>query len=88
MHEVAAVGRAHGVALPPGEEARVLAQIDSLPAMMKPSFLLDVESGGATEVDALSGAVARLAEAAGVAVPVHDTAAVAFDAAGRASTVS
>lgn len=40
----------------------------------KPSFLLDLEAGGPTEIDDLSGAVSRLGGAAGVDTPVHDVA--------------
>ncbi len=78
VREAAAVGRARGIALPATEEARVLALVDSVPAGMKPSFLLDVEAGGRTELEVLSGAVARFAEEAGVDTPVHDTAAAAL----------
>ena len=46
--------------LPEGEEDAILRFIDTLPAGMKPSLLLDLEAGGPTEVDDLSGAVARL----------------------------
>jgi len=45
---------------------------------MKPSFLVDLESGGRTELDILSGAVSRFADQAGISTPVHDTAAVAL----------
>jgi 2-dehydropantoate 2-reductase len=80
VREAAAVGRARGVALPADEEARVLALIDSLPAAMTPSFLRDVEAGGRTELDVLSGAVAGFAEEAGIETPVHDAAAAALGA--------
>ena len=43
------------------------------PTGMTPSFLLDLESGGQTELDTLSGAVSRLAAQAGIDTPVHDT---------------
>lgn len=76
--EVVDVARARGIPLPPNEAARVLALIDGLPPGMRPSFLLDLEAGGPTELDILSGAVARFAEAAGVATPVHDTATAAL----------
>src|SRR5207248_11057582 len=75
--EVVAVGRARGVAFPGDEAARVLAVIDGLPPAMKPSFLVDLESGGPTELDILSGAVSHFAEEAGIATPIHDTAAAA-----------
>ncbi len=72
--ETAAVARASGALLPADEEARVTAQIAGLPGPMKPSFLLDLLAGGPNELDILSGAVARLGAAAGVASPVHDVA--------------
>jgi 2-dehydropantoate 2-reductase len=76
--EVTAVGRALGVALADDTEAKVLANVAALPAAMKPSFLLDLEAGGRTESDDLSGAVARLGRQAGVATPVHDVATAAL----------
>jgi 2-dehydropantoate 2-reductase len=73
--EVAALARARGVALPDEEEARASHRmLVELPPSMKPSLLLDLEAGGPNELDALSGAVSRMGEAAGVATPVHDTA--------------
>jgi 2-dehydropantoate 2-reductase len=78
VSEVVQVGRARGIPLPPNEAARVLALIDSLPPGMRPSFLVDLEAGGPTELDILSGAVSRFADQAGVATPVHDTAAAAL----------
>jgi 2-dehydropantoate 2-reductase len=80
--EVVAVARARGIALPGDEAARVLGLIDRLPGAMRPSFLVDLESGRPTELDILSGAVARFAEEAGVATPVHDTATAALGAKG------
>ncbi|PYQ58089.1 MAG: hypothetical protein DMF53_21140 [Acidobacteria bacterium] len=47
---------------------------------MRPSFLLDLESGGPTEIDDLSGAVSRLGRQAGVETPVHDVATAALSA--------
>ena len=76
--EVVAVARARGVRLPEDEAPRTCAYIDTLPAAMKPSFLLDLESGGQTELDTLSGAVARLAANSAVETPVHDTALAAL----------
>src|SRR5437899_1555900 len=86
LNGVVAVARARGIALPDNEAARVLALIDGLPAAMKPSFLVDLEAGGPTELDILSGAVARFAEEARVATPIHDTASVALDVSNRSST--
>jgi 2-dehydropantoate 2-reductase len=74
--EVVAVGRARGIDLPQGEVARVMGVIDSLPTTMKPSFLVDLEAGGPTELDILSGAVSRFADEAAIVTPIHDTATV------------
>ena len=78
VREVVAVARARGIPLPEDEVTRVLGVIEGLPAGMKPSFLVDLEAAGPTELDILSGAVSRFAEQAGVQVPVHDTATVAL----------
>jgi 2-dehydropantoate 2-reductase len=76
VEEVVAVAQARRIALPDGEVARVTGLIDGLPPGMKPSFLVDLESGGPTELEILSGAVSRFAEQAGIATPIHDTATV------------
>ena len=76
--EVVDVARARGVLLPEDEAPRTAAYIDTLPAAITPSFLLDLESGGQTELDTLSGAVSRLAAEAGIDTPVHDTATAAL----------
>ena len=76
--EVVDVARARGISLPDDEVPRTAAYIDTLPAAMTPSFLLDLESGGPTELDTLSGAVSRLAAEAGIDTPVHDTATAAL----------
>lgn len=81
LREVLAVARASGVALTGNEEAEILRFVDSLPDPIKPSFLLDLESGGPTEIDDLSGAVSRLGREAGVETPVHDAATAALSAA-------
>ena len=73
VQEAVDVARARGIALAADETVQVIAAIDALPPGTKPSFLLDLESGGPTELDTLSGAISRYAERAGVAAPVHDT---------------
>ncbi len=78
--EVVAVARAHGVAVDAEVGAQTVATIDGLPAAMRPSFLLDLERGGPTELDVLSGAVSRLGRQYGVPTPVHDTAIAALGA--------
>jgi len=74
VNEVVAVAHARGVSLPAEEAERTCAYIGTLPAAMKPSFLVDLESGGPTELDTLSGAVARFAAEARIECPVHETA--------------
>jgi 2-dehydropantoate 2-reductase len=76
--EVVDVARARGIALPDDEAPRTAAYIDTLPAAMVPSFLVDLEGGGPTELESLSGAVSRFAAEAGIETPVHDTAAAAL----------
>jgi 2-dehydropantoate 2-reductase len=78
--EIAAVARARGVALPGGVEEQVLERMAALPAVMKPSFLLDLERGGPNELDILSGAVSRFGRESGVLTPIHDAAVAAFAA--------
>ncbi len=72
VHEAAQVARAAGVALAPDDESRALGLIADLPPQMKPSFLSDLERGGPTEVEVLSGAVARLGARYSIATPIHD----------------
>jgi ketopantoate reductase len=52
--------------------------INSLPATSQPSLLLDLLAGSPTEVDVLSGAIARFAEEGGIETPIHDSAAIAL----------
>jgi 2-dehydropantoate 2-reductase len=78
LREVIAVAHASGVALRADVEEGILGFTRSLPGVMKPSFLLDLESGGPTELDDLSGAVSRLGRLAGVETPVHDVATAAL----------
>ncbi|HEX3235218.1 MAG TPA: ketopantoate reductase family protein [Gemmatimonadales bacterium] len=86
--EVTAVARSRGIALPDNEVSRLMDMIDRLPEGMKPSFLVDLEAGGPTELDILSGAVSRFAEEAGIPAPVHDTATAALADRGRRRAVA
>jgi 2-dehydropantoate 2-reductase len=81
VREVLAVARARGLELGDDEASKILSFIDSMGPALKPSFLVDLEAGGRTELDDLSGAVSRLGRAAGVETPVHDTATAALSAA-------
>ena len=78
VQEVVEVATARGIPLATDEVARVIGAIDALPPGTKPSFLLDVEAGGATELDILSGAVSRYAEELRVSTPIHDTVTAVF----------
>ena len=70
VREAWSVGRAQGVPLPDDFVASQMRALDGLPAEMKASMLNDLEAGRRLEAPWLSGAVAALAQAAGVAAPV------------------
>jgi 2-dehydropantoate 2-reductase len=86
VREVLTVGRALGVKLTADDEVKVLGFVDSLAPGLKPSFLLDLESGGRTEIDDLSGAVSRLGRKVGVETPMHDVAVAVLGNAEEAET--
>ena len=73
LDEVAAVARAHGYDMP---EARRRAQdtIDNWAYDGKASMARDFERGNRTELEAITGALVRLADSKGVDVPVSRTA--------------
>ena len=81
VREIAAVGQARGVGFSEQDIEQTLTTIAGLAPHIKPSLLLDLERGGPTELDILSGAVARMGREHNVATPVHDTAAAAIAAA-------
>ncbi len=72
MAEVAAVGRARGVALPADVVEKTLAFVDGVPADATASMQRDLSAGRPSELDDQPGAVVRAARAAGVAVPLHE----------------
>lgn len=78
--ETVSVAEAMGIHLGSDAVTRTVAAIGALPAAMRPSLLLDLERGGQTEIDVLSGAISRLGHAHGVATPIHDTAWTAISA--------
>ncbi len=69
--EVLAVARARGVAVPPDALQKTMALLDSVPPESTDSLQRDVISGHPSELDAQIGAVVRMAEAVGVATPLH-----------------
>ena len=81
IREVVTVARARGINLAEDEADRILKFSDTLPDVMKPSLLLDLEAGRLTEIDDLSGAVSRIGRMAGIETPIHDTAVAAISAA-------
>jgi 2-dehydropantoate 2-reductase len=87
ISETVAVGRAHGVALPEDYVENRLAFADGLPADMTSSMHHDLERGNRLEVDWLSGGVAQLGAAKGVATPANRAvrAILALHAGGRKS---
>lgn len=58
--EVASVGRAHGIPIPPGERERVQRLADSLEANVYSSLYSDLTTGRRMELEALLGNVVRL----------------------------
>jgi 2-dehydropantoate 2-reductase len=71
MKEVVAVGRAHGVDLPPDYAEQRLAFADTLPEDMTASMHHDLQRGNRLEVQWLSGGVVALGEKVGVPTPCN-----------------
>jgi 2-dehydropantoate 2-reductase len=71
--EIHAVAKAKGIALRPDAAARALTFVDALPESATASLQRDIVAGRPSEIDSLSGAVARIGAAVGVDVPVHRT---------------
>lgn len=72
VQEAVAVGQAKGIELPLDFQEKVSGTIDTLPAGMKPSMLVDLERGKPLELPWLSGSVARLGAELGVPTPASD----------------
>jgi 2-dehydropantoate 2-reductase len=71
FEEVLAVCLASGVAASPRAVEKALALTDSLPEDATASLARDVVAGRPSEIEALSGAVARIGAERGVPVPIH-----------------
>ena len=71
MQEAYAVGRARGVALPPGLVERHWQMVRGLPAGIRGSMLPDLLAGRRLEVEALNGTVVRLGRKVGVPTPLN-----------------
>jgi 2-dehydropantoate 2-reductase len=71
MNEIAAVGRAKGVALPPDTVERAIAFVRKLQPEMRSSLAHDLERGNRLEVEALMGVVVRYGAEVGVPTPLN-----------------
>lgn len=71
MEEVAAVGRARGVPLPPDVVDRAMAFARGLQPGMRSSLAHDLGQGNRLEVEMLSGTVVRYGREAGVPTPLN-----------------
>jgi 2-dehydropantoate 2-reductase len=71
MTEVAAVGRAKGVALDADLVDKLLARLDGMPRTMVASMLGDLERGNRLELPWLAGGVVQLGRGLGVATPAN-----------------
>jgi 2-dehydropantoate 2-reductase len=76
--EVAAVGRASGIALADDVADRALAIHQSFPKTMYASMYFDLAKGKPMELDSLSGYIVRQGRALGVPTPVHEMAYLAL----------
>jgi 2-dehydropantoate 2-reductase len=81
LHEVAMVARAVAGTLDDADESKVRDDLFAIGPTIKPSFLLDLERGGPTELDLLAGTVRRLGRQHGVPTPIADLANAAFEVA-------
>ncbi len=73
VDEVYAVAQAEGVPVPPGQRERVTAYMNTVPATMRASLLIDLQQGKRIEVEALQGSVVRRGAARGVPTPIMST---------------
>ncbi len=78
LHEIIEVGRAAGVPLTDADEEKVRTDLFALQPAIRPSFQLDLERGGPTELDLLAGAASALGRRYGVPTPVNDEAVATF----------
>lgn len=85
LREIVDVSQLAGTPLSSADEQRTASDLFGVPANMRPSFLLDLERGGPTELDLLAGTVSRLGAEYDVPTPIHDVATAVFEAATRLS---
>lgn len=70
--ETTAVGRARGVALPDDLPDQIMERIDRTDGKTIPSMQRDVMDGHPSELESMSGAVARMGRDLGIPTPAHD----------------
>jgi len=70
--EVAAVGRARGIALPPDTETKALQSTRNFPADMLPSMAVDLMRGNRLELPWLAGKVVQLGRELSVPTPTFE----------------
>lgn len=73
VDEAVTVAACEGVSLGPTAAQAVMSAIDGVPHMMRTSLERDISAGRRSELDALSGAVVRLAGRHGISAPAHST---------------
>lgn len=71
MEEVVALAQARDVALTDADVSQSMATVDNIPAGGTASMQRDILEGRPSELESQNGAVVRLAQEAGVAVPLH-----------------
>lgn len=71
--EIERLARAEGVAVAGDVIDRIATYIDEIPGTMRSSLLIDLTAGKRTEVEALQGAVVRLAARRALGVPIMAT---------------
>src|SRR3989441_2869845 len=84
--EVARVASAAGVPISEEDAVRQWRAMAALTGTNRSSMLQDVEAGRATEVDAISGAVAREGEKRGVAAPLNQAMTLLVSSLGQSSS--
>jgi 2-dehydropantoate 2-reductase len=73
VDEVEAVARAEGIPLADNQRERIVAYMNTVPATMRASLLIDLQQGKRIEVEALQGSVVRRGAARGVPTPIMST---------------
>ena len=71
MHEISAVAHASKIDLPDRIAEKAMSVLDKAPAGGTTSLQRDIIAGRPSELDAWTGAVARLGQETGVATPLH-----------------